>query len=741
MARLDPIIEKLFKDSGQELLIETGGGVNMRTPTGLQLVLKQNLTTPQILGAISELVPAEQRATFPPEGTTAFPYAAPAGQVQVTLENIQGRVKVSMVPFTAISLPPAPEEEKFELASPYEMLELAAQVVDPAPAAQEAALELDTGPAPHWLDESPASVAPAPVAPAAPAAPAIRTPPARPATIPPVPTAAAHAAVPAAARAGGPATLPPVPAAVPAPTVVPAAPAGPATLPPVPAAAPAVASPVVAAPLTAAHPAPHVPAAPVGPATMPPVPAPAPAAVPVAAAIPVAPSAPATIPPGPATAAPAIPTGPVTQPPVPAAAAVAPAAALTPAPIPVSAPVLALVPEASSPAASSPAVEEIDDHWKEAQAQMLALMEAMLARGASDLHLSSETLPHMRIDGDMVPIEEYGLITPGRLKAMLFSIAPEKNRRQWEELQDTDFAYDTSAARFRVNVFEDRNGIGAVLRQIPKKIRTAEEIGLSRHVLDLCFLTKGLVLVTGPTGSGKSTTLAALIDYVNRHREDHIITIEDPIEFVHKNKSCLVNQREVGMHTRSFKNALRAALREDPDVVLVGEMRDLETIATAIETAETGHLVFGTLHTNTAASTVDRIIDQFPADRQPQIRMMLSESLKGVIAQSLCKRIGGGRVAAQEVLLCTGSVSNLIREGKTFQIPSVMQTSRGQGMVTLNDSLLELVKKKVIEPNEALSKSVARAEMRAMLERAGFKADTPAAAAASGPAETPAPVK
>jgi twitching motility protein PilT len=367
---------------------------------------------------------------------------------------------------------------------------------------------------------------------------------------------------------------------------------------------------------------------------------------------------------------------------------------------------------------------------------MVALMKAMLARDASDLHLSSETLPHMRIDGDMVAIEEYGVITHEKLKAMLFSVAPDKNRKQWEEQRDTDFAYDMAAARFRINVFEDRRGIGAVLRQIPNKIRTAEEIGLSRHVLDLCFLTKGLVLVTGPTGSGKSTTLAALIDYVNRHREDHIITIEDPIEFVHRNKSCLVNQREVGVHTHSFKNALRAALREDPDVVLVGEMRDLETIATAIETAETGHLVFGTLHTNTAASTVDRIIDQFPADRQPQIRMMLSESLKGVVAQALCKRIGGGRVAAQEVLLCTGSVANLIREGKTFQISSVMQTSRGQGMVTLNDSLLELVKKKVIEPNEALSKSVARSEMRAMLERAGFKVDTPAPGAASAPPAT-----
>jgi twitching motility protein PilT len=401
--------------------------------------------------------------------------------------------------------------------------------------------------------------------------------------------------------------------------------------------------------------------------------------------------------------------------------------------------------DAPAPAAPTVSAEDAQDHRRAAEAQILALMKAMLAREASDLHLTSETLPHMRIDGDMVAIEDYGVITHEKLKAMIFSIAPDKNRRQWDELHDTDFAYETAAARFRVNVFEDRRGIAAVLRQIPNKIRTAEEIGLSRHVLDLCFLTKGLVLVTGPTGSGKSTTLAALIDYVNRHREDHIITVEDPIEFVHKNKSCLVHQREVGVHTASFKNALRAALREDPDVVLVGEMRDLETIATAIETAETGHLVFGTLHTNTAASTVERIIDQFPADRQPQIRMMLSESLKAVVAQTLCKRIGGGRVAAQEVLLCTGSVSNLIREGKTFQIPSVMQTSRGQGMVTLNDSLLELVKKKVIEPNEALSKSVARSEMRAMLERSGFKVDAPGGASAAAPAtaagETPPPTK
>ena len=235
----------------------------------------------------------------------------------------------------------------------------------------------------------------------------------------------------------------------------------------------------------------------------------------------------------------------------------------------------------------------------------------------------------------------------------------------------------------------------------------------------LCYLTKGLVLVTGPTGSGKSTTLCALVDLVNRSRGDHIITIEDPIEFVHPSKKCLVTQRQVGVHTDSFKSALRAALREDPDVILVGEMRDLETIAIAIETAETGHLVFGTLHTTTAASTVDRIIDQFPADRQAQIRVMLTESLKGVISQTLCRKIGGGRVAAREVLLGTPAVSNLIREGKTFQIPAIMQTSKKLGMVTLNDALMELVDGGAVEPKEAYMKGVDKAGLVAALRERG----------------------
>jgi twitching motility protein PilT len=239
-------------------------------------------------------------------------------------------------------------------------------------------------------------------------------------------------------------------------------------------------------------------------------------------------------------------------------------------------------------------------------------------------------------------------------------------------------------------------------------------------VLDLCFLTKGLVLVTGPTGSGKSTTLATLIDHINQNRTDHVITIEDPIEFVHENKKCLVNQREVHSHTDSFKDALRAALREDPDIVLVGEMRDLETIAIAVETAETGHLVFGTLHTTTAPSTIDRIIDQFPADRQDQIRQMLSTSLKGVIAQTLCPKIGGGRVAAYEILYSTPAVANLIREAKTYQLYSIIQTNRGLGMMTLNDSLIELVRGRQVEPRAAYLLSVNKTEFAGLLTREGF---------------------
>ena len=323
------------------------------------------------------------------------------------------------------------------------------------------------------------------------------------------------------------------------------------------------------------------------------------------------------------------------------------------------------------------------------------LFHAMATAGASDLHLSVGSPPIIRKDGRLQPLDPAApVLTMSDLGTLLKPIMSEKNRTEFDARHDTDFAYEIAGlARFRANVFSDRKGPGAVFRVIPTTILTAEQLGLSSHILQLCQLNKGLVLVTGPTGSGKSTTLCAMIDHVNQTRHDHIITIEGPIEFVHGNKQCLINQREVHTHTHSFRDALRAALREDPDIILVGELRDLETVAIAIETAETGHLVFGTLHTTTASSTIDRVIDQFPADRQAQIRIMLSESLKGVIAQTLCRKIGGGRVAALEVLIATQAISNLIREGKTFQIPSMMQVGKAVGMVSLNEALLELVTK------------------------------------------------
>ncbi len=334
------------------------------------------------------------------------------------------------------------------------------------------------------------------------------------------------------------------------------------------------------------------------------------------------------------------------------------------------------------------------------------LLRKMFGMNASDLHITSNHKPMIRLHGDMMELADQPAISPERMKKLIYPIMPPHNATQYEDTNDTDFAHEIPGlARFRVNVFRDRFGLGGVFRQIPMEIVTAEKLGLSKEILDLCFLSKGLVLVTGPTGSGKSTTLCALVDFINRNRKDHIITIEDPIEFVHPKKNCLINQREVHVHTKSFSNALRAALREDPDIVLVGEMRDLETIGIAIETAETGHLVFGTLHTTTAASTVDRIIDQFPADRQSQIRTMLASSLKGVISQTLCKT-GKGRIAAMEVLLVNSAVSNLIREGKIYQIPSIMQTAKGQGMVMLNDALFKLVVDKQVAPEEAYVKAI-----------------------------------
>ncbi len=356
-------------------------------------------------------------------------------------------------------------------------------------------------------------------------------------------------------------------------------------------------------------------------------------------------------------------------------------------------------------------------------ARMDALFNRMAEVGASDLHLSVSMPPMVRKDGKMQKLEcSESTLTPEVMDELLHSIMPDKNQDEFARRNDTDFAYEIPGlARFRCNVFMDRKGMGAVFRIIPSKILTAEELGLSKAIMDLCSLSKGLVVVTGPTGSGKSTTLCAMVDSINKSREDHIITIEDPIEFVHENQKCLVNQREVHNHTDSFKDALRAALREDPDILLVGEMRDLETISIAIETAETGHLVFGTLHTTTAASTVDRIIDQFPADRQQQIRVMLSESLKGVIAQTLLPKKGGGRVAALEVLIITPAISNLIREGKTFQIPSAMQTGKNHGMVMLNDALFALVQKGIVEAKDAYVKAVDKTGFETMLTRAGLR--------------------
>ena len=356
----------------------------------------------------------------------------------------------------------------------------------------------------------------------------------------------------------------------------------------------------------------------------------------------------------------------------------------------------------------------------------------MYQLGASDLHLCVGSPALVRKDGRIQPLDpNMPALTDDYLKRLIEPIMPavQPRRSSRRTTIPTSRTKCRTSRRFRANVFADRKGRGAVFRVIPTKILTAEKLGLSPHILNLCKLNKGLVLVTGPTGSGKSTTLCAMIDYINRTRDEHIITIEDPIEFVHQNQKCLINQREVRTHTDSFKAALRAALREDPDILLVGELRDLETVAIAIETAETGHLVFGTLHTTTAASTVDRIIDQFPSDRQSQIRIMLSESLRGVIAQTLCRKIGGGRVAALEVLIANGAVSNLIREGKTFQIPSLMQVNKAIGMVSLNDALLELVSKKLVAPDEAYAKSVDKAGFESQLKRIGIdiKARCPAA--------------
>jgi twitching motility protein PilT len=358
-------------------------------------------------------------------------------------------------------------------------------------------------------------------------------------------------------------------------------------------------------------------------------------------------------------------------------------------------------------------------------AKLDAFFHKMIEIQGSDLHLTTGLQPYFRVHGEMLAVTGVPPIEAEEMLRLLFEIAPAASREQFEREHDADFAYELPGkARFRCNLFLDHRGPGAVFRLIPCEVLTCEQLSLPKPVRDMCFLSKGLVLVTGPTGSGKSTTLAAMIDLINKSRSEHIITIEDPIEFVHQSQRCLVHQREVGRHTESFKRALRAALREDPDIVLVGEMRDLETISIAIETAETGHLVLGTLHTTTAMTTVDRIVDQFPADRQAQIRTMLSASLKGVIAQTLLRKKPQGRVAALEILIGTKAVAALVREGKTHQLQTQMQMGGKLGMRLLNDSLVELVHKGLVDPAEAYLKSVDKEALLLQFQHIGVKLDT-----------------
>ena len=350
-------------------------------------------------------------------------------------------------------------------------------------------------------------------------------------------------------------------------------------------------------------------------------------------------------------------------------------------------------------------------------ARIDSFFKFMMEQKASDLHLSTGNQPMLRIHGDLVRIDSPPLESDD-LKALVYEIAPETKIKTFEETGDVDFGYEYPGfARYRANFLNQKNGIAAVFRLIPNKVMTMEELGLPPVLKRFAMLKKGLVLVTGPTGSGKSTTLAAMIDYANLHRKDHIITVEDPIEFVHRSQQSLVNQREVGLHTRSFASALRGALREDPDIILVGEMRDLETIELALTAAATGHLVFGTLHTSNAPKTIDRIIDVFPTNQQNQVRAGLSESLKGVVAQNLFKRVDQpGRCAALEILVCDTPIANLIREGKTHQVAGMMQVGKKKGNQPIDDAIMEHLRAARISPEEAYDKATDKKKFRALLK-------------------------
>ncbi len=350
-------------------------------------------------------------------------------------------------------------------------------------------------------------------------------------------------------------------------------------------------------------------------------------------------------------------------------------------------------------------------------AKIDAFFHLMHEQGESDLHLISGQQPAIRIRGDIERIK-YDILTNDALKVLLYEITPEHKIKFFEETGDVDFAYEVPGlARYRVNYFQQKNGIGAVFREIPDKILSCAELGLPSVISKLATLPRGLVLVTGPTGSGKSTTLAAIIDEANRLRRDHVITIEDPIEFVHKSQNCIINHREVGLHTRSFAAALRGALREDPDIILVGEMRDLETISLAIEAASTGHLVFSTVHTTSAAKTVDRVIEVFPASEQLQIRSTLADGLRAIVSQVLFKRIDTkGRCVALEICIATPAVRNLIRESKTYQIPSMMQTGKKYGMQLLDDGIMDIYNRGWISGDEAYIKANDKTRFRPLLK-------------------------
>jgi twitching motility protein PilT len=349
-------------------------------------------------------------------------------------------------------------------------------------------------------------------------------------------------------------------------------------------------------------------------------------------------------------------------------------------------------------------------------AKIDAFFKLLNEQGASDLHLASGQQPALRVRGEIERIK-YKRLNSDDLRGMLYEITPEDKIKVFEETGDIDFGYEIPGlARYRCNFFMQKNGVSAVFREIPDTIMTCEQLGLPPVIAKLAGLPRGLVLVTGPTGSGKSTTLAAVVDECNRTRKDHIITIEDPIEFVHQSQSCIVNHREVGLHTKTFSAALRGALREDPDIILVGEMRDLETISLAIEAASTGHLVFATLHTSSAPKTVDRIIEVFPSEQQAQTRSTLSDGLRAIVAQVLFKRIDiKGRCVALEILIATAAVRNLIREGKTHQIPSMIQTGKKYGMILLDDAIMDLLNKGMISADEAYMKANDKGRFRPLL--------------------------